>query len=439
MSRRNPMFDITPMVGKAEKDITTLCYLGLHQYAKENNLIGRSRPMLSDDMTPYYIKRLFFRLTVACIKQMIDSNEMQHGDRMEQVNYLNVGGYKTLRLYGLLDVEMFVVRQTKAHFRAFPLWHSAIPVEDKNHLVQDQPYHRLAAFVSQPTRALIEVGGTTFLQNLVEALRSINYNAKLHVQFDPKNRQSVKNVAIDIPLFDRAYAANRNLEVPIHIERIMNFRDEIWPWVQEANEPGARSSMLYLTSNWPSTEAVNLKLKQLQREELERRRQAQEAETQGTAEAPIEHTAHNNQLNQLRERFRIHFGDQRQGRAADFDLPDHIEAEFVEEEPAEDDEYEDIPTCIHCGEVDCECEFCEECGLNEHDCICCGECGYAECRCAELAIERATEERINENTANMTEEKRVSLQEMLQSGERIRQRRESLEALRRKVREALGG
>jgi len=102
MSNRRTHFDLGPMVGKVQKDIINLCYLGLHQHAKENKLIGRSRPLLNDDMTPYYIRRLFFRLTVACVQQMIGSVNWDHGGTPQQVNYINVGGYKVLRLYGCL-------------------------------------------------------------------------------------------------------------------------------------------------------------------------------------------------------------------------------------------------------------------------------------------------------------------------------------------------
>ena len=417
MSNRRTHFDLGPMVGKVQKDIINLCYLGLHQHAKENKLIGRSRPLLNDDMTPYYIRRLFFRLTVACVQQMIGSVNWDHGGTPQQVNYINVGGYKVLRLYGLLDREMFLLQRE----RSFPLWQNCVPRDDWEHLSQERPLSEIEEFLTLPTRAMIEVGGdrfTTVLRSAMQYIRT-DEDIKLHVQYEPRDSTKVRNIAIDLQLFDLPYVGGagpggwqqvpgpgRNLtiargghiEVPCHIEQIISFRDDVWPFVNGLMNKEVRETFLYLVKNWPSGDAIQLKVKEIQMSQEERERREREVEEAAQA--------HDTEMNALRDRFRVAFGDQRPAstpeemaeallnRAAEPDVDDGFTAQVAEQIP------DPVPTeiCIICNgdwdqcdccgdcnttEDECTCWQCGDCGEHTDECICgqCGACGHEECRC----------------------------------------------------------
>ncbi len=437
MSNRRSHFDISPMIDKVQKDIINLCYLGLHQYAKENKLIGRSRPLLNDGMTPYYIRRLFFRLTVACIKQMIDTINWSHGGRTEQVNYINVGGYTTLRLYGLLDREMFIVPRD----RSYPLWQGLIPSEDWVHLSQDRPLEEIIEFLSLPTRAVLEVGGERFTSTLRSAMQHIRTEeeVKLHIQYEPKDRGKVRNIAIDLELYELPYIGRGRgwervravpahghagrVEVPCHIEKIINFRNDVYPFVNNLSTDEVRESFLYLTQNWPSGDAIQIKFRELQMSQEEReRRERQEVE---------QAEAHDNEMEAVRERFRVAFGDQRGQQ----NTPEGL-AEALIDRAAETDDHQPVPTpdppdednevvlcnicegdwnqCDCCGDCestdeDCTCWQCGECHEHQDECACCEECNSWPCQCLE-------------QEAVLTEEE--------ESG---------IELLRRKVHDALGG
>ena len=440
MSRRSH-FDISPMIDKVQKDITNLCYLGLHQYAKENKLIGRSRPLLNDGMTPYYIRRLFFRLTVACVKQMIDTINWSHGERLEQVNYINVGGYTTLRLYGLLDREMFIVPRDKG----YPLWQGLIPSEDWVHLSQERPLEEIIEFLSLPTRAVLEVGGERFTSTLRSAMQYIRdeEEVKLHIQYEPKDRFKVRNIAIDLELYELPYIGrgrgwervtaipNRHpgrVEVPCHIEKIIHFRNNIYPFVNNLTADEVRESFLYLVQNWPSGDAIQIKHRELQmsQEEVERIQRQQEEEAE----------AHDNEMEAIRERFRVAFGDQRGERRTPEELAEALLNRAAEEEgqPPEEPETvfdegmvnnnldEEVPCnicegdwnqCDCCGDCDstgedCTCWQCGECYEHHDECVCCEECDVHPCQCLE-------------QEAVLTEEEESSI-----------------ELLRRKVHDALG-
>ena len=410
MSNRRSHFDISPMVDKVQKDIINLCYLGLHQYAKENKLIGRSRPLLNDGMTPYYIRRLFFRLTVACVQQMISTVEWPHGGRLDQVNYINVGGYKTLRLYGLLDREMFLVDRDKM----FPLWQSCVPSADWVHLSQERPFSEIEEFLQPSTRAIIEVGGEHFTKTLRSAMQYVRteQDVKLHIQHEPKDRAKVRNIAIDLDLYEVPYVgrhggnweavpgpghnitiptSNGRLEIPCHIESIIHFRDDIYPFVNSLTGKEVREKFLYLTKNWPSGEAIQIKLKELQMSERERERRRAELEE--------ETEVREGQLDQIRERFRVAFGDQRPGASAANMQEALVEAGHrpapTPDPQDEDDEFVpcnvcegDWNQCDCCGECestdeDCTCWQCGECNEHQDDCVCCEECDSYPCQCLE--------------------------------------------------------
>ena len=414
MSNRRSHFDISPMIDKVQKDITNLCYLGLHQYAKENKLIGRSRPLLNDGMTPYYIRRLFFRLTVACIKQMIDAINWSHGERVEQVNYINVGGYTTLRLYGLLDRKMFIVPRDKG----YPLWQGLIPSEDWVHLSQDRPIEEVKEFLSLPARAVLEVGGERFTNTLRGAMQHIRdeEDVKLHIQYEPKDRFKVRNIAIDLELYELPYIGGGRgwqrvratpggthagrVEVPCHIEKIIHFRNNIYPFVNNLTDTKVREDFVYLTENWPSGDAIQIKHRELQMSLEEReRRERQEIE---------EAEAHDNEMEAIRDRFRVAFGDQRpRASAADMEealaeaghrlvpAPRVVQAAGVAPDPPHEEEFVPCDTCEGdwnecdcCGDCestaeDCTCWQCGDCGEHHDDCQCCEECNQYPCQCLE--------------------------------------------------------
>jgi len=462
MSRRSH-FDISPMIDKVQKDITNLCYLGLHQYAKENKLIGRSRPLLNDGMTPYYIRRLFFRLTVACVKQMIDTINWSHGERLEQVNYINVGGYTTLRLYGLLDREMFIVPRDKG----YPLWQGLIPSEDWVHLSQERPLGEITEFLSLPTRAVLEVGGERFTNTLRSAMQYIRdeEEVKLHIQYEPKDRFKVKNIAIDLELYELPYIGrgrgwervtaipNRHpgrVEVPCHIEKIIHFRNNIYPFVNDLSADEVRESFLYLVQNWPSGDAIQIKHRELQmsQEEVERIQRQQEEQEE----------ARENEMEAIRERFRVAFGDQRgeqrtpeelaeallnraaEGPGTETDLEHgdpvahdavqqaniHLEDAMAEDEVPCNICEGDWNQCDCCGDCestgeDCTCWQCGDCGEHTDECTCdqCGTCGHEECRCCGECHELPCQ--CLEQEAVLTDEEESNI-----------------ELLRRKVHDALG-
>jgi hypothetical protein len=169
---------------------------------------------------------------------------------------------------------------------------------------------------------------------------------------------------------------------------------------------------MYLTENWPSGDAIQIKHRQLQMSQEEReRRERQETE---------EVEAHEGQLEAIRERFRVAFGDQRpEASAADMQealveagadevtinlpdddyqpvpTPDVVQAAGVAPEPAGENEFVlcnicegDWNQCDCCGdcestEEDCTCWQCGECGEHHDDCVCCGECDQHDCQCPE--------------------------------------------------------
>ena len=486
MSRRRSHFDITPMIDKVQKDIINLCYLGLHQYAKENKLIGRSRPLLNEGMTPYYIRRLFFRLTVACVKQMIDTINWPHGERLEQVNYINVGGYKVLRLYGLLDKDMFLLQRDKG----FPLWQGCVPQDDWAHLSQERPLDEIEDFLTLPTRAVLEVGGDHFTKTLRSAMQYIRTedDVRLHVQYEPKDRLRVRNVAIDLELYDLPYVgrgeawervtaipgrASGRLEVPCHIEKIVQFRDDIYPFVNSLTDETVREKFLYLTKNWPSGEAIQIRHKALQMSQRERERR------QATIDAAAEE--HDNQIEALRDRFQVHFGDQRPARetdpeviaqtlrdaategpgtetdlehgdpvadeavqaAAAMDRPTLVDRELdgVDQDPMPEPtemcnicngDWDQCDCCGDCNttEDECTCWQCAECGEHNDECTCgqCGACGHEECRCC--AECNSSPCQCLEREAALTEEENVTLPD--------EQRQTAIERLRQQVNDVLG-
>jgi hypothetical protein len=345
---------------------------------------------------------------------MIDTINWSHGDRVEQVNYINVGGYTTLRLYGLLDREMFIVSRNKG----WPLWQGLIPSEDWVHLSQERPIEEIREFLSLAARSVLEVGGEHFTNTLRSAMQHVRTDEeiKLHIQNEPKDRLKVRNIAIDLDLYELPYIGGvrgwqragaiptdrhaGRVEVPCHIEKIIDFRNNIYPFINNLTDIKVREDFVYLTKNWPSGDAVQLKHRELQMSQQEReQRERQEAE---------EVEAHEGQIEAIRDRFRVAFGDQRGQQNAPEDLVEADDPEQAPPDPAPEDEVapcricqgdfeqcdccldcdntEDNCNCWECGECgehndDCVCNHCGTCGHHNEDCLCCSQCDAHPCEC----------------------------------------------------------
>lgn len=299
MSRRGPEIDFNPLLEKVQRDISFLSYLGLHQYAKQQKLIGRSRPMITKDMDFVMQRRLNFRLLVACIQQIVGRTHYDHGNRIEQVNYVNVGNYAQLRLYGLLDREMFAL-DTDADTTLTGWWPGQLNHTDVEVLGSPASIDTMTEQLSYNARATIEIGGETFLDHMRTALRFINMNPEItpHSQRDPRNRMRVKNLSLNLQLIEtRPYETNLAtrrrmtaqtgtninvgfVDVPCHIERLLHFRDTVWPWVQRLSTPEAKEAFKYVKQNYPGMQAITIKIREIRtsvQETLRREREADEA------------------------------------------------------------------------------------------------------------------------------------------------------------------
>jgi hypothetical protein len=287
MSSRGINLDFNPLLKKVQTDINFLCYLGLHQYAKENNLIGRSRPMITPELSFVKQKRLNFRLMVACLQQVIGSKTMEHNGRIEQVNYVNVGEYSTMRLYGLLDKDMFAV-YTEEDRCYTGWWPQQLDSRDWDPLRSPAPIDVLMPDLNYNTRAMIEVGGNIFAEKLRSAIRLIPREVdgfQPHQQRDPKNRLDVRNIAVNLKLIEhkhhrthyRATGLAREhiqdaVKVPTHIEQLLHFRHVLWPWIQTLQTQEARDAFTYVAQNFPSVHAVQMKIRQIRESQQERER-----------------------------------------------------------------------------------------------------------------------------------------------------------------------
>ena len=293
MSRRGPSIDFNPLLVKVQNDINFLCYLGLHQYAKEHKLIGRSRPMITTDLDFMMQKRLNFRLVVACIQQIVGSTTFTHGGREEQINYVNVGEYSMLRLYGLLNRDMFAIDTTDKNSLT-GYWPHQFAYADIERLRTEAPISTFEPTLTYNTRAAMEVGGETFTNHLRTALRYIPNDLiefAPHQQRDPKNRMNVKNLAIPLRLMeDRHFHIRENqrfrqtlqpghnirvpghniIHIPSHIEQLLHFRHVIWPWVQDLNTQEARTACTYVADNFPSLQAIQMKIRKIRESQAER-------------------------------------------------------------------------------------------------------------------------------------------------------------------------
>jgi hypothetical protein len=287
MSSRGINLDFNPLLKKVQTDINFLCYLGLHQYAKENNLIGRSRPMITPELSFVKQKRLNFRLMVACLQQVIGSKTMEHNGRIEQVNYVNVGEYSTMRLYGLLDKDMFAV-YTEEDRCYTGWWPQQLDSRDWDPLRSPAPIDVLMPDLNYNTRAMIEVGGNIFAEKLRSAIRLIPREVdgfQPHQQRDPKNRLDVRNIAVNLKLIEhkhhrthyRATGLAREhiqdaVKVPTNIEQLLHFRHVLWPWIQTLQTQEARDAFTYVAQNFPSVHAVQMKIRQIRESQQERER-----------------------------------------------------------------------------------------------------------------------------------------------------------------------
>lgn len=301
MSRRGPSIDFNPLLVKVQNDINFLCYLGLHQYAKEHKLIGRSRPMITTDLDFMMQKRLNFRLVVACIQQIVGGKTFFHGGREEQINYVNVGEYSMLRLYGLLNRDMFAIDTTDKNCLT-GYWPHQFAYADIERLRTEAPISTFEQNLTYNTRAAMEVGGETFTNHLRAALRYIPNDLiefAPHQQRDPKNRMNVKNLAIPLRLMeDRHFHIRENqrfrqtlqpghnirlqgsniVHIPSHIEQLLHFRHVSWPWIQSLNAPEARDAFTYIAGNFPSLHAIQMKIRKIRESQAERNRRIEEQE-----------------------------------------------------------------------------------------------------------------------------------------------------------------
>lgn len=283
--------DFNPLLKKVQTDISFLCYLGLHQYAKENQLIGRSRPMITSDLDFTKQKRLNFRLLVACLQQIIGTKTMNHEGRIEQVNYVNVGEYSMMRLYGLFDRKMFAVYTEKDKCYT-GYWPQQIDNRDMDLLRSPNPLKAFEGDLGHNTRAMMEVGGHIFSEKLRTAIRLIPRDLDdfvPHQQRDPKNRMNVKNIAVQLRLVetkhfrtlrqpgtpaihDRSRTHPGLFNVPTHIEQLLHFRHVIWPWIQSLQTQEARDAFTYVAQNFPSVHAVQMKMRSIRESAQERQR-----------------------------------------------------------------------------------------------------------------------------------------------------------------------
>lgn len=371
MSRRKgPEINFNPLLGQVQCDISFLCYLGLHQYAKENKLIGRSRPMITKELDLTKQRRLNFRLLVACIQQIVGSTHITHGEREEQINYVNVGNYAQLRLYGLLDRDIFAI-DTGPTSSLTGYWPHQLAHEDVRLLKQQAEIDTLLESLSYNVRAILEIGGPMFVEHLRNALSYIPeelIELSPHQQRHPKERMRVKNLSLNLQLVEsRPYryltpqpgpdrfapVAHQPgfVDVPCHIERLLYFKHTLWPWVQELAKPEAREAFKYVSDNFPSMPAIQLKITKIRQSTAEQERREREAE-----EAQEEREQ---AQARLRERLTATYGD----RLIDFHEDDMNENEPVEEgEPyptiaellGNDDEDDNtgiaVPPDLHAGQ-----------------------------------------------------------------------------------------
>jgi len=349
MSKRKISLDFNPLLKKVQTDISLLCYLGLHQYAKENNLIGRSRPMITPDLDFVKQKRLNFRLMVACLQQIIGSKTMNHNGTIEQINYVNVGEYGVMRLYGLFDKDMFAVftEEDKCYTG---WWPQMLDSRDFDPLRSPSPLETFENDLGYNTRAMLEVGGGIFTEKLRTALRLLPRELDdfvPHQQRDPKNRMVVKNIAVQLKLVESKHYRTFSLgedatfahvrrttnmhemfNVPTHIEQLLHFRHVLWPWIQTLQTQEARDAFLYIAQNYPSVHAVQMKMRNIRESaaEQERIRQLQ----QERAEQQVE------DRERLRERLLAVYGERQEDTAQNLaQEEEHLQevaAEFIEDE-----------------------------------------------------------------------------------------------------------
>jgi len=323
MSSRGPEINFNPLLNKVQNDINILCYLGLHQYAKEHQLIGRSRPMITKELSFVKQKRLNFRLMVACIQQIVGTKTLMHGEREEQINYVNVGEYSMLRLYGLLDKDMFAVYTNDRNCYT-GYWPHCLSYADLELLNSQRPLKAFEQDLTYNTRATMEVGGhlfTTHLRNAIKAIPRELIEFVPHQQRDPRNRMNVKNIAVPLQLVTMKHYHSMldtrltrrgrpvgykddAVFIPSHIEQILHFRHVLWPWIQKLQDPGTRESFIYVANNFPSVHAINTKARGIRESqaERERRREAQAEADRQRREAQ----------EQLRERLLATYGDRRE-------------------------------------------------------------------------------------------------------------------------------
>ena len=301
MSRKGPAIDFNPLLQEVRSNINFLCYLGLHQYAKQHKLIGRSRPMITKELDNTMQRRLNFRLIVACIQQIIGETHLTHGEREEQINYVNVGNYAQLRLYGLLDRDVFAIDTSKTSSLT-GYWPHQFGSDDIEALKQQAEIGTIFDDLSYNVRAIIEIGGDIFTKHLRDALSYIPdelIDLKPHQQRHPRERMRVKNLSLNLQLVEtRPYRhltqpardldpARRHpvermpgfIDVPCHIERLLYFKDTLWPWVQELSKPEAREAFGYVSENFPGMQAIQVKIAKIRQSAAEQERREREVET----------------------------------------------------------------------------------------------------------------------------------------------------------------
>jgi len=372
---RDISVDTDNILSQSRADIHQLCYLGLHQYAKENKLIGRSRPLIDImSMGDQAIRRLYFRLTVACIKEIVGTTHFTHGDRSDQVNYLNVHQYRKLRLYGLLDKDMFVAWQdddleSARQISPIAYWPDNIRNNDSALLIGHQGIDDIFNDLGIRTRATLELGGASFRRHLRHALRLMPEGGlPKHVQHDPSNRRKVRNIAISINLFESPHfhMLGHTVELPQHIEKVTEFCDTLYPLIQTLQGDEAREHFVYVAKNYPGPHAISTRQREIQnsRRETERRDRLQEQET-------VNRTAH---IELMRERMLTTLGGPpqlgRNARTLTDAMCPHCNTQVGPNEDDEctcrryrrhvairTDEWQQVTrdTCENCGERDNEC------------------------------------------------------------------------------------
>ena len=298
MSKHRPEIDFNPLLRKVQDDINLLCYLGLHQYAKDNKLIGRSRPMITPELDFLMQKRLNFRLVVACIQQIVGNKTYQLGDREEQINYVNVGEYSVLRLYGFLDKDIFSIKTTDRSTLT-SWWPEQFAIGDRERLRSPAPLETFHDDLSYNARACLEIGGEIFTNHLRNALKYIPMDLiefKPHAQRDPKNRMSVKNIAVPLRLVEQkqfgrmrhlirtrdAVPSPNTVFIPTHIEQLLHFRHVLWPWIQSLQTTNVREAFRYVADNFPSLHAIQMKIRSIRESTAERERRERLLEEDNT-------------------------------------------------------------------------------------------------------------------------------------------------------------